>query len=320
MLTDDDMVDIHGFLNLRVLSLARCGLTGQIPGWLSNLQNLEILQLSRNQITGSIPSWLWTLPNLFYVDLSSNQISGEFPKQLCGLPMLMTNASRVDDYELELSIWSFLGGTTIFMPRRMSNFPGMIDLGSNNISGSIPIEIGQLELLRELHLDNNNFLGDIPDQISDLKYLEILNLSLNQLSGKIPWSITSLNFLKSLNVSYNNLQGQIPTGTQIQSFDASAFKGNPKLYGAPFPNVCREIDVDNKKKVNQDAENEHNELLWFYSFAALGFIVGFWGVCGSLVLKKTWRYTYFRFLDNVQDSLYVKVAACMARMERRLRD
>ncbi|XP_050138101.1 receptor-like protein 3 [Malus sylvestris] len=105
--------------------------------------------------------------------------------------------------------------------------------------------------------------------------------------GKIPSSMTSLNFLKEFNVSYNNLEGQIPTGTQLQSFSTSAFEGNPKLCGAPLPNVCEEIGADNKNKVNQDVDNEGDKLPWIYIFATLGFIVGFWGVCGSLVLKKT---------------------------------
>ncbi|KAB2615899.1 receptor-like protein 2 [Pyrus ussuriensis x Pyrus communis] len=305
MPTDDDMVDFHGFQNLRVLSLGGCGIVGQIPGWLSNLKNLEMLYLGFNQISGSIPSWLGTLPKLFFVSLSSNQISGEFPKQLCSLPMLMMDESRLDDYEFELPLISLPIKNPRFWPRRLSNFPGTIDLGLNNISGSIPTEIGQLLFLRELYLNSNNFLGDIPDQISDLKYLEVLNLSTNHLSGKIPWSMASLNFLREFNVSYNNIEGQIPKGTQLQSFNASAFEGNPKLCGAPLPNECKEIEADNKND-NQDANNESDELPWFYFFATLGFIVGFWGVCGTLVLKKTWRHTYFQFLDNVQDLLYVK--------------
>ncbi|XP_050111021.1 receptor-like protein 3 isoform X2 [Malus sylvestris] len=313
--TDDDMVDFHGYQNLRVFSLANSGLTGQIPGWLSNLKNLQLLYLGMNQITGSIPSWLGTLPKLLSVELSNNQISGEFPKQLCRLPMLMVNASQVDSYEFELPL---IGGkieNPVFVPRRVSYYQGIIDLAVNNISGIIPTEIGQL-LLRELYLEENNFSGEIPDQISNLKYLEVLNLSTNHLSGKIPSSIASLNFLREFDVSYNNLQGQIPTGTQLQSFDASAFEGNLQLCGAPL-NECRKIDADNKNNVDQGVDNEFN---WLYVFAVLGFIVGFWGVCGSLALKKTWRYAYFQFLDKVHDSFYVKMAVCIAKIKRMIRD
>ncbi|XP_050140448.1 tyrosine-sulfated glycopeptide receptor 1-like [Malus sylvestris] len=105
--------------------------------------------------------------------------------------------------------------------------------------------------------------------------------------GKIPWSMTGLNFLTDFIVSYNNLKGRIPMGTQLQSFNASSFEGNPKLCGTPLPNECKEIDVDNENNVNQDVDNEHNELPWFYIFVVVGFIVGFWGIFGYLVLKKT---------------------------------
>ncbi|ONI12408.1 hypothetical protein PRUPE_4G162900 [Prunus persica] len=320
MPSGDDMVDFDGFQNLWLLSLAYCNLTGQIPMWLSKLKNLEILSLNVNQITGRIPSWLGTLPRLFYINLSHNRISGEFPKQLCRLPSLISKpiASEVDQYEFELPLITISDRKT-YPPHRLSYFPALIDLSDNNIDGDIPTEIGQLQLLRKLYLNSNNFVGVIPDQISNLKELEVLNLSMNHLSGKITLSLLRLNFLRSLDVSYNNLQGPIPTSTQIQSFNASSFEGNPKLCGDPLPNKCgpnKGIDGDNK---NKDVDNGLHQLPWLYIFAAFGFIVGFWGVCGSLVINKTWRYAYFRFVDNVQDRLYAMVTMRINTIKRSLR-
>lgn len=31
----------------------------------------------------------------------------------------------------------------------------------------------------------------------------------------------------------------------------------------------------------------------------LGYIVGFWAVVGTLILKKSWRNAYFKFVDEV---------------------
>ncbi|XP_021817667.1 receptor-like protein 2 isoform X2 [Prunus avium] len=319
---DDGMVDFDGFQNLRALNMAGTNLTGEIPVWLSKLKNLGALILAFNQITGPIPSWLGNLPRLFFINLSYNQISGEFPKQLCRLPRLVYEpiASQVDQYEFELPVYNSITTNQNVQQYRFSLFATSIDLSNNNIVGDIPTEIGQLHLLCQLALHSNNFSGVIPDQISNLKNLEVLDLSMNHLSGRIPLSLASLTFLKTFNVSYNNLGGPIPTSTQIQTFNTSAFEGNLKLCGAPLSNKCGsnkgiyEDDTNNK-----DLDNEPHQLPWFYIFTVLGFIVGFWGVCGSLVVNKTWRCVYFRFIDNIQDRLYVMVTMRINTMKRRLR-
>jgi len=60
------------------------------------------------------------------------------------------------------------------------------DLGSNNLSGSIPSEIGNLTNLEWLYLDNNNLSGPIPPELGGLKKLNTLDLSLNNISGTLP--------------------------------------------------------------------------------------------------------------------------------------
>ncbi|KAL6289525.1 hypothetical protein ACE6H2_007035 [Prunus campanulata] len=319
---DDGMVDFNGFQNLRLLNMAGSNLTGEILVWLSKLKKLEILALALNQITGPIPSWLGNLPRLFFINLSYNRISGEFPKQLCRLPRFEHEPipSHVDQYEFELPTYNNVTVNQTFLQFKLSFVPATIDLSNNNIVGDIPTEIGQLHLLYQLALSSNNFSGVIPDQISNLKYLEVLDISMNHLSGRIPSSLASLNFLKKFNVSYNNLGGPIPTSTQIQTFNTSAFEGNLELCGAPLPNKCgsnKGINEDDTN--NKDLDNEHHQLPWFYIFTTLGFIVGFWGVCGCLVVNTTWRYVYFRFIDIIQDRLYVMVTMRINTMKRRLR-
>ena len=45
------------------------------------------------------------------------------------------------------------------------------------------------------------------------------------------------------------------------------------------------------------------EVDWFYVSMALGFVVGFWSVCGSLLLNKQWRILYFQFLNQIGHKL-----------------
>ena len=132
--------------------------------------------------------------------------------------------------------------------------------------------------------------------------LESIDFSMNKLSGEIPSSMSNLSFLSHLNLSYNNLKGRIPSGTQLQSFNESSFIGN-SLCGPPLTHNC---STDGANKNRTTFEDDDDEMFsWFYVGMGIGFAVSFWGVCGSLVLNRTWRHTYFQFLDHMQDRIYV---------------
>jgi EIX receptor 1/2 len=153
--------------------------------------------------------------------------------------------------------------------------------------------------------------GIIPQNIGDMERLESLDLSKNHLSGIISPSLTTLSFLSYLNLSNNNLSGKIPSGTQLQSFSASAYASNRDLCGLPLPKRCLGDEIARDPQTGskhgegniQEQTNSH-EHIWFYTSIALGFIVGFWGVCGSLLLKSSWRHAYFQYLERIRDRLY----------------
>ena len=76
--------------------------------------------------------------------------------------------------------------------------------------------------------------GPIPPTIGQLKSLDVLDLSQNLLFGEIPTSLSQINRLSALDPSNNNLFGKIPSDTHLQSFNASTYKRNPRLCGAPL--------------------------------------------------------------------------------------
>ena len=92
----------------------------------------------------------------------------------------------------------------------LSNLQFMV-LGYNDLTGPIPESIGNLTNLRHLSLNNNQLSGPIPDSVGNLSKLTDLVLENNDLSGPIPSSIGNLSKLNWLALNNNQLSGPIPS-------------------------------------------------------------------------------------------------------------
>ncbi len=86
-----------------------------------------------------------------------------------------------------------------------------IDLSDNNLSGTIPTELGDLTSLQTLSLYSNSLSGTIPTELGDLTSLQTLSLYSNSLSGTIPTELGDLTSLQTLSLYSNSLSGTIPT-------------------------------------------------------------------------------------------------------------
>ena len=85
-----------------------------------------------------------------------------------------------------------------------------IDLHSNNLTGVIPVELGNLDSLTVLFLEYNNITGPIPIELGNLTDMLWLNFSGNQLSGTIPSQFGNMINLEMLRIDSNQLTGSIP--------------------------------------------------------------------------------------------------------------
>ncbi|XP_058782340.1 receptor-like protein EIX2 isoform X1 [Vicia villosa] len=308
-LSGEVLVHLSQLTQLLVMNLGENGFSGFIP--INMSQELEVVILRGNQFEGNIPTQLFNLPSLFHLDLAHNKLSGSIPDCSYNLTHMITNhlgswiSPTIDLFQK--------GHDYVYQvqPDRRT-----IDLSVNSFSGKVPMELFRLVQVQTLNLSHNNFMGTIPKTIGGMKNLESLDLSNNMFYGEIPESMSVLNFLDYLNLSYNNFNGKIPTGTQLQSFDASSYFGNPNLCGAPLNNCSTE--EENPKNVTPTRRNEDEDSIResLYLGMGVGFAVGFWGICGSLFLLRKWRHAYYRFVDGVGDKIYVTFMVMMNSFKR----
>lgn len=73
-----------------------------------------------------------------------------------------------------------------------------LDLSNNDITGSIPNEIGNLTGLNNLDLSSNNLTGGLPSTIINLTNLETLSVENNQLSEEVSSDILNSGMWKNL--------------------------------------------------------------------------------------------------------------------------
>ncbi len=84
-------------------------------------------------------------------------------------------------------------------------------LWANELSGTIPVGLGQLPHLTDIELSENLLQGSIPESLGEASALEYLGLAYNKLTGTVPPVLGRLSQLRTLKADYNQLQGSIPS-------------------------------------------------------------------------------------------------------------
>ncbi|KAG8069956.1 hypothetical protein GUJ93_ZPchr0006g40873 [Zizania palustris] len=84
-----------------------------------------------------------------------------------------------------------------------------IDLSNNNIGGTIPEDLPVT--LQRFFMSDNQLTGSIPVTLSNLQSLTAMSLNGNHLDGKLPDAFDSLTSLVNFDISSNNFSGPLPT-------------------------------------------------------------------------------------------------------------
>ncbi|XP_059670807.1 receptor-like protein EIX2 [Cornus florida] len=301
-----------------IIDLGGNRLNGKLPLWIryNTTPFLELLRLRSNSFRGSIPQQWCNLKSLHILDLAHNNLSGVIPTCFGNLSLLATNNS----FAIGVEQISLVAKGRELRYGRTLQYVNSIDLSANILVGKFPEEITNLVALGTLNFSMNRLSGRIPENVGNLRFLETLDLSNNNLSGPIPQSLSSLTLLAHLNLSHNNLVGKIPTGNQLQTLDdSSIYEGNPLLCGLPLPTKCLGDVTSNVPPLNggdlNDRDNGNDlDMAWFYYSMGPGFVVGFWVVLGTLLIKKTWRHALFQFVENMTERIALMIALRRVRL------
>lgn len=223
-------------------------LQGSIPSIFNNLASLQRLELQNNKLNGQIPN-LSSLRSLYYLDLSFNAVSGELP---ASLPVSLVQISiRNNNLTGALTPESF----------KDLMFLQVLDLSSNELTGSVPSVLFELPSLQQLTLSSNELSSiQVPSYgFESRSGLIAVDLSNNQIEGVLPSFMAVMRKLSSLSLENNRLTGLIPAQyalktvfpeTGIAPFGRLLLGGNYLFGGIPRPLLVLKPDSANVSLVD----------------------------------------------------------------------
>ncbi|PHT51539.1 hypothetical protein CQW23_06001 [Capsicum baccatum] len=211
-----ELPDLIGTLSyLNRLDLYGCQFAGSIPDSIGNLMQIRQLDFSENNFTGHILSTISKLKHLTLLDLRSYSLQGEIPDVFSNLrklvrlfisnsftgPFPFSILSLRNFQRLDMSSNSRSGP----LPSNERMFPKLcnLDLSHNSLNGTIPSWVFNISSF-ELRLDHNQF-NKIADELKANPILRSLDLSHNQRRGPFPQSLVKLISLTDLYLSSNNI-------------------------------------------------------------------------------------------------------------------
>ncbi|XP_028772700.1 probable LRR receptor-like serine/threonine-protein kinase At1g53430 isoform X2 [Neltuma alba] len=185
----------------------------------------NILLKSQN-IAGEIPSEFGNLTHLTELDLYLNYLSGPIPTSFRHIPLVTLS----------------LAGNRISgsIPVELGEIASLKDLNleDNQLGGPLPHSLGKLPTLRRIRLSANNFTGTIPETFGNLKNMIDFSIDGSTLSGKIPSLIGNWTKILSMDMEGTGMEGPIPSTisllTNLKELRISDLKGTTTM---TFPNL-----------------------------------------------------------------------------------
>uniref|UniRef100_A0ACD5WLG2 Uncharacterized protein n=1 Tax=Avena sativa TaxID=4498 RepID=A0ACD5WLG2_AVESA len=148
----------------------------------------------------------------------------------------------------------------------------VLSIQQSTLTGSIPLEIGNMTELKKLLFTRNYFEGQLPGTISNLMSLVVLDLSENQLGGQIVPELGNSSLLDTVSFTRNNFSGLFPSsiciGGTLRFVDAR-HNGFTGIHHQTFQNCTTLEHVDfTANNIVADIRGCFGEHLWQLSTIA----------------------------------------------------
>lgn len=194
---------IEELTELTTLDLHLCNFEWDgLPTYLAKLTKLEVLDVSYTLFFGSLDGSIFQdLTNLIYLDIGGNSYNSSFPLELASLPALKYVYAGFTHLSGDLSV--------------ISSMPVVEELwldDNQELTGSIPVGIGDMSTLASISVANCGLTGTLPSEIGSMEQLEQLWLFGNNLKGTVPEEFINLTNLRALHLEDNDLSGSAPNG------------------------------------------------------------------------------------------------------------
>ncbi|KAL8467133.1 hypothetical protein ACS0TY_036010 [Phlomoides rotata] len=235
-----------------------------IPDWLYFCRELDFVSFSHSFIHGTISNAIENLTSLSSLDLSWNWISGRIPREIAKLCRIRDLRLSGNELQGEISD-SFGDMSECFLGSLESLY-----LGSNNLSGALPVSIGKLSSLKQLYIRGNKLDGVVTEShFTNLTKLVSLYASENHLTlnvssdwspsfqlkilgirswnlgvgSKIPSWLDKQKYIRHLDLHGIGITGKIPEQLHCEYLylNSNKFSGSvPRI-----TDIMRELDLSN---------------------------------------------------------------------------